>query len=206
MNLEELEALWRTQPVRPASDPAVVARKISQQTARLNRRAFILKLLLGGTIVGLVLELEPLAQLLRAHPAVDSLRFAALLAKFICHQILYAALAVFLVRRLRQHAARVRASSDSLRAGLMANLAGVEVELGDYRRAAWFAIPATALMLWSAYLNQAVAREGLSAFWPRAAFVIGFMAIVAVIARRDYRARLQPEHQHLRQLSAEWDA
>ena len=126
------------------------------------------------------------------------------LIKFGCHQALYVALAVFLVRRLRQHATQVRASGESIRAALAMNREGVEAERRDYRRAAWFALPVTALMLWSAYLNQAVARDGLAAFWPRAAFVLGFVAVVAAVACRDYRMRLEPESRRLRELAEQW--
>jgi len=203
MNLEELETLWQNQTAGAASaaDPA---RAIPQLTQRLSRRALVLRLLLGCTVVGLALEVVPLLALNSTASAVPSVSVSVALIKFACHQALYAALAVFLVRRLRQHATRVRASSESIRAALAMNRAGVEAERRDYRRAAWFALSATALMLWSAYLNQAVARDGLAAFWPRAAFVLGFVAVVAVVAWRDYRTRLEPECRRLRELAEQW--
>lgn len=203
MNLEELETLWLKQPAGAAST-ADAARAMPQLAQRLNRRALVLKLLLGCTLVGLAFEFVPLVARWTTPPAMWGPGAAWTLAKFACHQVLYAALAVFLVRRLRQHAAQVRASAESIRMALAMNLAGVEAERADYRRAAWFAVPATALMLWSAGLNQAVAREGVSAFWPRAAFVIGFVAVIAAVAWRDYRARLEPEHRRLRALAEQW--
>lgn len=203
MNLEELETLWQNQFPGAASgaDPA---RAIPQLTQRLSRRALVLRLLLGCTLAGLALEFLPLVALSSAAAAVPPVGAGVALIKFACHQALYAALAVFLVRRLRQHATQVRASGESIRAALAMNREGVEAERRDYRRAAWFALPATALMLWSAYLNQAVARDGLAAFWPRAAFVVGFVAVVAAVAWRDYRTRLEPESRRLRELAEQW--
>lgn len=201
MNLEELETLWLKQPAS-AARPAEAAHAIPPLTRHLSRRALVLQLVLGGTLAGLALEFVPLA----ARWSASAPSHAVVLAKFACHQALYAALAVFLVRRLRQHAAQVRGSGESIRAALAMNLAGVEAERADYRRAAWFALPATALMLWSAWLNQAVAREGVSAFWPRAAFVLVFVATIAAVAWRDYRARLEPEHRRLRALAEQWGA
>lgn len=205
MNLEELDSLWQNQAAATATDEEA-ARAIPQLAQRLSRRALVLKLLLGCTVVGLALEFVPLVGLSPASAATPGLGMSAALTKFACHQALYAALAVFLVRRLRQHAAQVRGSGESIRAALAMNRDGAEAEMRDYRRAAWFAVPATALMLWSAWLNQAVAREGLTAFWPRAAFVLGFVTVLAAVAWRDYRARLEPESRRLRALAEQWGA
>jgi hypothetical protein len=203
MKPEELESLWQQQP---AGAPSVAAaEQITRQlTQHLDRRSLYLKLLLGCTAVGLLLEFEPLSRLLRTQPAYEGFRFAAELTKFFCHQALYAALFVFLVRRLRQQAQHVRASGESLRTAMAMSLAGVEDEMADYRKAAWFALPATALMLWSAWLNQAVAREGPAAFWPRAAFVLVFCGVLAAVARFYYQARLTPERQRMRELADGW--
>lgn len=38
----------------------------------------------------------------------------------------------------------------------------------------------------------------------RAAFVLGFVAVVAAVAWRDYRARLEPESRQLRELAEAW--
>lgn len=203
MNLEELETLWLKQPAG-AARPAEAVRAIPPLTRHLSRRALVLQLVLGCTLAGLALEFVPLAALWSESAAATGARFAVVWVKFACHQALYAALAVFLVRRLRQHAAQVRGSGESIRAALAMNLAGIEAEQADYRRAAWFALPATALMLWSAWLNQAVARDGVAAFWPRAAFVLVFVATIAAVAWRDYRARLEPEHRRLRALAEQW--
>jgi hypothetical protein len=205
MSLEELESLWQKQPVGTAT--AAEAERVARQLKhRLGRRSLYLKLLLACTLVGLVLELEPLFWLLRSHFSTDGVGFAAALVKFICHQVLYAALVVFLICRLRQHAQQVRASGESIRTAFAMSLAGVETEMHDYRRAAWFAVPAMALMIWSAYLNQAVAREGLAAFWPRSAFVIGFATMVTAIARHYYRTQLGPERKRLRELVGQWES
>jgi len=197
MKLTELETLWQQQPAAPTGD---LTREIPR---RLDRRSLYLKLMLFSTGVGLLRELEPLSRLLSSRPS-DGFRFGAELVKFCCHQALYGALFVFLFRRLRQHGQQVRASAESVGAGLAMSLKVVEGEMGDYRLAAWFALPGTALMLWSAWLNQAVARAGVVAFWPRAAFVLAFVAVVAVVARWHYRARLVPERDRLRAFARDW--
>jgi hypothetical protein len=203
MKFEELESAWHMQSAGTAT--AAEAQRVARHVAQgLDRRALYLKLLLGCTAVGWLLEFEPLFQLLRARPGVDGLSYAASLAKFLCHQALYGAFMVFLVRRLRQHAQQVRASGESLQAAASMSLTAVESEVRDYRRAGWFALPMTALMLWSAWLNQAVAREGLTAFWPRAALVIGFVTIVTLVARHYYFTQLLPGCEQLRTVAQRW--
>ncbi len=203
MNLAELESLWQRQPAG-GPDRAASEQIKRQLTQHLDRRSLYLKLLLGCTVIGLLLEFEPLFRLVRAEPAYPGFRFGAELAKFFCHQALYGTLFVFLYRRLQQQAQKVRASGESLRTAVAMSLAGVEGEMADYRKAAWFAVPATALMLWSAWLNQAVAREGFAAFWPRAAFVLVFCGTLAAVARYYYVARLKPEAKRLHDLAAGW--
>ena len=203
MNFNELESLWQQQPAGIPTGTAA-AQLTRQLTQRLDRRSLYLKLLLGCTAIGLLLELEPLSRLLRTQPAYAGFRFWAELAKFFCHQALYAVLFVFLFRRLRQQAQQVRASGESLRTAVAMSLAGIEGEMADYRKAAWFALPAMGLMLWSAWLNQAVAREGWVAFWPRAVFVLVFCSALAGLARYYYGARLTPERKRLRELAGEW--
>lgn len=203
MNLEELESIWQRHSTG-AVTAADAQRVAGRLTRHLDRRSLYLKLLLGCTAAGLLLEFEPLFRLLRTQPAYDGFRFGAELTKFFCHQALYAALFVFLLRRLRQQAERVRSSGESLRTAMAFSLTGVEAEMADYRKAVWFAGPVTALMLWSAWLNQAVAHEGLPAFWPRAAFVLGFCGALAAGARYYYTARLRPECNRLRELAEGW--
>jgi hypothetical protein len=203
MNLNELESLWHQQPAG-ASNPAAAVEMTRRLTQRLDRRSLYLKLLFGCTLAGLLLEFEPLFRLLRTQPAYEGFRFGAERAKFFCHQALYGTLLVFLFRRLRQQAQQVRASGESLHTAVAMSLAGAEGEMADYRKAAWFALPATALMLWSAWLNQAVAREGFAAFWPRAAFVLSFCAALAAVARYYYTSQLAPERQRLRDLARDW--
>jgi hypothetical protein len=198
MNLEELESAWQMQSAGTAT--AADAERVTRQVAQgLDRRALYLKLLLGCTAVGWLLELEPLSQLLRTR-APAGLGFPELFAKFLCHQVLYGVLIVFLLRRLRQHAQQARASGESLHAAAVMSLTAVESEVRDYRRAGWFAVPMSGLMLWSAWLNQAVA------FWPRAAFVIGFVALVTLVARHYYSTRLLPDYERLRGVAQRWKA
>jgi hypothetical protein len=204
MNFEELESTWQKHATGAA--PAADAARLAGQLARdLDRRSLYLKLLLGCTAVGLLLEFEPLFRLLQSRPYAG-FRFGAELAKFACHQVIYAALFVFLIRRLRQHARHVRASGESIRQALGTRLAALEAEMGDYRRAAWFAVPMTVLMFWSAWLNQAVAREGWAAFWPRAGIVFGFVLVVIGVAAWYYRHRLVPERDRLAAAQADWGA
>lgn len=205
MKFEELESAWQMQSAGTVT--AAQAQRVTRHVAQgIDRRALYLKLLLGCTAVGWLLEFEPLFQLLRVHPGVDGFGFAASLAKFLCHQVLYGAFIVFLLRRLRQRAQQARASGESLHVAADMSLAAVESEVRDYRRAGWFAVPMAVLMLWSAWLNRAVAAEGIAAFWPRAAFVIGFMAIATLVARRYYFTQLLPDCERLRTVAHRWKA
>ena len=124
--------------------------------------------------------------------------------KMALHEALYLPALVFLIRRLREHNRQVRAAGESVGTTLALSLDSLEARMRDYRWAAWFAIPMTALTLFSAYASQAVVREGLAAFWPRAAFVIGFAMVVGAIGTWHYRAHLGPERKRLRELAAAW--
>jgi hypothetical protein len=200
MKFDDLETTWKRQPAA-APDAAAATAAAYVLNREVARGSFYLKVLICCFSLGLVLELEPLFRVLAGKPGAG-----ITLLKMIAHEALYVPALIFLIRRLREHRVRVRACGESLRTAMGQLLASVEARMWDYRWMGWFAVPATALALWSAYANQAVAREGIVAFWPRAAFVLIFVAVGGAIGAWEYHQRLVPERNRLRELADGWNA
>lgn len=198
MKFDELENTWSRQST-PASDAAVAAAAARVLNQKVTSDSFYLKVIIGCFSLGLVAELEPLFRVIAGKPGAG-----LILLKMIAHEAIYVPALLFAIRRLQEHRVRVRACSESLRTAMGLLLASTEARMRDYRWLAWFAIPATGLALWSAYANQAVAREGIAAFWPRAAFVLAFVAIGGAIGAWEYHRRLVPERTRLRELAEGW--
>ncbi len=200
-NFETIEKLWRQQP-SPVSFVATQSRSTEVLVERdPNRQGRILKWGVACTAFGLLAT--PFFTIVNhLSGAIPVTAFGvAYLAIF---EAAYALLLIALVRRIQGQRKVLQKSASNVRENLSTTLEVIEMEMADYRKAAW-QMPLLALLtLASLAHSYHVGKFDLTGFVGRSSAVLGFTICVGAVALRHYRAVLLPQWKRLRELLSEF--
>ena len=194
MKFEEIESVWALQ--QPAkTDPSDLPALRRTLKSQLNRRRRSL-ILAGCCLVFTLGAVQVLFFVnLRANRLEDQWLF---FARLMLHQAFNLGVLIELVRIFLRHRKLARSRAESVREVVSLALAGVDAEMADYRMGRWITLGWIALSLLSAYLNQPVTRVGWDAFGLRAGLIAAIYGLLGVLFWRQYRHKLQPEHDRLK--------
>lgn len=199
MKFEDIESTWGLQqPAGPASADLNALRK--QLTAKLGQRRRLLVIGIVACVIGLVAMQAVFIANLYAVRQSPPWTFAVHL---LLNQGLNFALLFELVRTIRRHRRLAGGRADSIRAVLELSLRNVADQIWEYRFGRWIIPALMGSALLSAYLNNPVSRVGWDAFAWRAASIVAVFGLIALLAWRHYRYRLQPEQDRLKATLAE---
>jgi hypothetical protein len=195
MDFDTLEKVWEKQTVigAPASAEAMAARW--QREIRSARRRFYGMIVMAGGLLILEWMLAIVAHVTGIRP------FTALgLVAHVSGSVFYLGWLVLAIRSARAVQREIKTMSGTLRESLGASLRTVELQVSNYRVAA-YALPLAVLV--TALVSVAKFRSGvLPAVGAATAtgFMVAFVAVVALALWRRYRAELNPRRQELKQM------
>lgn len=201
-NFDDLEKLWREQPVAPPPDAGKVRAAQVAVERDANRYGRILKWGLFVVSFGILFDqLLAVVNYVRAGWAMTPVG----LAQHVLGLALQIVVLLILLRRYRAHGVLLRKSAASVRENLSVALALVEREMHHYRTDIW-ALPLFLLLPSASLVDRFwLGRFDAVGLAGRLAFIWGLGLIFGVVALRHYWCILRSQRQKLTELLRDLD-